>query len=347
MKHRNNSLQLGNSSYNLIQLIIEKRAISILLRVVFAGCSLTLNVAGAHQAKIDFSQVWSFTPSPEKSCESVAETYSRLSSRVHYEPVQRQFRYLIGNKWITESCSDGQNLTWPERIISPDMGSMFQLHYPFFKVKVPVKMVNFDPARVRVYNLLAAVYGENEDQVEVHLQKVNFLNQEIRFNGQAGAAAALDAVGKELMQKISKDPELERFLAVWIQRKINLKDYTFKWRNIAGTNRLSVHSYGVAIDLYDSDKPGPTYWAWDYAKQKVKEAQRQGRKLTFAEVMKNLKEENVKDYTPQDMVKVPWSLVEIFERHGFVWGGKWFHFDAMHFEYRPEFMDQSRGFEKL
>ena len=25
-----------------------------------------------------------------------------------------------------------------------------------------------------------------------------------------------------------------------------------------------------------------------------------------------------------------------FERHGFIWGAKWFHVDSMHFEYRPE-----------
>jgi hypothetical protein len=34
--------------------------------------------------------------------------------------------------------------------------------------------------------------------------------------------------------------------------------------------------------------------------------------------------------------EIPWEIVEIFERHGFVWGGKWYHYDTMHFEYRPE-----------
>lgn len=24
------------------------------------------------------------------------------------------------------------------------------------------------------------------------------------------------------------------------------------------------------------------------------------------------------------------------ERHGFIWGGRWYHYDTMHFEYRPE-----------
>jgi peptidoglycan L-alanyl-D-glutamate endopeptidase CwlK len=31
-----------------------------------------------------------------------------------------------------------------------------------------------------------------------------------------------------------------------------------------------------------------------------------------------------------------WEIVRIFEKHGFVWGGKWYHYDTMHFEYRPE-----------
>jgi len=32
------------------------------------------------------------------------------------------------------------------------------------------------------------------------------------------------------------------------------------------------------------------------------------------------------------------EIVEIFERHGFIWGGKWYHYDTMHFEYRPEML---------
>jgi len=35
---------------------------------------------------------------------------------------------------------------------------------------------------------------------------------------------------------------------------------------------------------------------------------------------------------------IPHELVEIFERHGFIWGGKWYHYDTMHFEYRPELL---------
>ncbi len=36
--------------------------------------------------------------------------------------------------------------------------------------------------------------------------------------------------------------------------------------------------------------------------------------------------------------RIPMEIVEVFEKHGFIWGGKWGHFDTMHFEYRPELL---------
>lgn len=35
---------------------------------------------------------------------------------------------------------------------------------------------------------------------------------------------------------------------------------------------------------------------------------------------------------------IPWEIVEIFEKYGFIWGGKWYHCDTMHFEYRPKLL---------
>jgi len=32
------------------------------------------------------------------------------------------------------------------------------------------------------------------------------------------------------------------------------------------------------------------------------------------------------------------EIIDIFERRGFIWGGKWSHYDTMHFEYRPELL---------
>jgi len=33
------------------------------------------------------------------------------------------------------------------------------------------------------------------------------------------------------------------------------------------------------------------------------------------------------------------EVIQAFERHGFIWGGRWYHYDTMHFEYRPELLE--------
>jgi hypothetical protein len=40
------------------------------------------------------------------------------------------------------------------------------------------------------------------------------------------------------------------------------------------------------------------------------------------------------------------EIVDVFERHGFIWGGKWYHFDTMHFEYRPELIEAGEAAAK-
>ena len=36
--------------------------------------------------------------------------------------------------------------------------------------------------------------------------------------------------------------------------------------------------------------------------------------------------------------KMPHDIVKVFEKHGFIWGGRWYHYDTMHFEFRPEIL---------
>jgi hypothetical protein len=84
---------------------------------------------------------------------------------------------------------------------------------------------------------------------------------------------------------------------------------SFNYRPVAGTSRLSPHSFGIAVDIA---VPPSHYWLWE---------------KTGAGEYKN---------------SIPWAIVEIFENHGFIWGGKWYHFDTMHFEYRPELILKAR-----
>jgi hypothetical protein len=77
---------------------------------------------------------------------------------------------------------------------------------------------------------------------------------------------------------------------------------TYNCRVIAGTNRPSAHGMGIAIDINTAFSD---YWRW----QK-------------------------KGYRNQ----IPDIVVKTFEKHGFIWGGKWRAYDTMHFEYRPELL---------
>ncbi len=81
---------------------------------------------------------------------------------------------------------------------------------------------------------------------------------------------------------------------------------TYAPRNIAGTDRPSAHSWGISIDLNPSRTQ---YWRWQ------------------------------KSASPKWTNTVPQSIVDAFEAEGFIWGGRWYHFDTMHFEYRPELLD--------
>lgn len=83
----------------------------------------------------------------------------------------------------------------------------------------------------------------------------------------------------------------------------------FNWRKVAGQKNLSVHSFGAAVDL---NTKYADYWVWS------------GGKPGRVPVYKN---------------KFPMEIVEIFEKHGFIWGGRWYHYDTMHFEYRPELLE--------
>jgi len=76
---------------------------------------------------------------------------------------------------------------------------------------------------------------------------------------------------------------------------------TFNYRKIAGTSRTSAHSYGIAIDINTAYSD---YWQWN----------------------KSMKYTN----------RIPVEVAEVFERFGFIWGAKWYHYDTMHFEFRPE-----------
>lgn len=106
---------------------------------------------------------------------------------------------------------------------------------------------------------------------------------------------------KAVAKELANYPELKPYLK---------SSGTFYWRPVRGAKRMSAHSYGIAFDI-GVDKSD--YWQW---------------KSGSNDEDKKVKYSN----------RIPRQIVDIFQKHGFIWGGAWYHFDTMHFEFRPELL---------
>jgi len=205
--------------------------------------------------------------------------------------------YLIlknGQKIIYD---DGLVKNFEGKLDKPDLKDMLAQLYRPGRSHEPFRS-DYDPGRFRINDFFKAVYGGSAAEVKANLVSVTFCGTRVMFNAQNGAARALESVGRELAVLVAKRPQLRQYLFPL--------GGTFFWRDIAGTSRLSPHSWGIAIDL--NPQHGP-YW--------------RSKKVIGSEV------EKLRNGFPLE-------IIEIFENQGFIWGGKWSHFDLMHFEYRPE-----------
>ena len=162
-----------------------------------------------------------------------------------------------------------------------------------------------DAGRSRCEAFFKKVYGEDAKAVKKNLVNVKWFGSNIKFSKINGAADQLKKVADEIRQNY---PEYISYMK---------SSGTFYWRNVRGSERLSSHSYGIAIDIAVKQSD---YWRWGNSKAKE----------TDEIEYKN---------------RIPLKLVEIFEKHGFIWGGRWYHYDTMHFEYRPEILENKRSLQ--
>jgi len=186
--------------------------------------------------------------------------------------------------------------TFDQLLENTDIEDMFNQKYPAF-APISDPALNDDPGRFRNDAFLKKLYGSSKSEIEKNLTTVNWLSnhggKKLQFNKNENAAAQLQKVSDEL------DRLPEEFM-----KYLKKVDGTYYFRKIAKTERLSAHSYGIAIDL---DTHYSRYWQWD----------------------------KTHDFHNE----FPKEIVDIFEKHGFVWGGRWYHYDTMHFEYRPELFE--------
>ncbi|MDR2081897.1 MAG: SH3 domain-containing protein [Campylobacteraceae bacterium] len=227
-----------------------------------------------------------FAPKEAKGKIKLLKTYKESISSI-----KDNFVYFKNGKTLVFDDKNSKN--YEEMLQNADIQDQF---YEVYKKGALDKSPVNDAGRIRNGEFFKALYGADKEEVENNLVSVIWLpssaNISLHFNKNNGAAKALQSLSNEL------DKLGEEYLK-FVKNPVG----TYKYRNIADTNRLSMHAFGIAIDL---DINYANYWLWD---------------SKTAKKYKN---------------SIPQKIVDIFEKHGFIWGGKWLHYDTMHFEYRPE-----------
>lgn len=186
-------------------------------------------------------------------------------------------------------------------ITDPDIEDMFRYNYPAGAPAL-VPEFNFDPGRARNADFFTKMYGDcRKDEVSKHLAKIVWLPKKY---GRKLLVTSINGVDKHLqavsdeLDALPKTYDIDLFPIAGI----------YNCRSVMGTRFLSPHGYGIAIDI---SLRRTDYWRWRMFK-----------------ITSPIKYRN----------KLPIEIIRIFEKHGFIWGGRWFHYDTMHFEYRPELL---------
>jgi len=176
----------------------------------------------------------------------------------------------------------------------------FHFAYPRGRLERPPGS-NEDPGRFRNTAFFRKLYGDcTKGEVSKQLVPVTWLPKSV---GKRILITKANGVADKL-DAVSKEIDA---LPPAIRRAAYPIAGTYVCRHVADTGQFSMHAYGAAIDL---NLAVSDYW------------------------FKDQKEQGSFSYRN----RMPLEIVEIFERHGFIWGGKWQHYDTMHFEYRPELL---------
>lgn len=204
--------------------------------------------------------------------------------------------------------------TTQEKLETPDLFDQIHnvAYFPGFPADLAFFSPRSDPGRIRYEPFFKKMYGASQAEVEAKLTVIFWLPKCFGFRYPLlvttvnGVAEKLQQISIELEVLCFKHPEYLPFL--------ENPGGTYQWRVIANTQRLSPHSFGMSLDINSSLS---NYWQWDLVKE--------GRPV-----------HEYADFPYHN--RIPWELVLVFEKYGFIWGGKWRHYDTMHFEYRPELL---------
>jgi D-alanyl-D-alanine carboxypeptidase len=196
--------------------------------------------------------------------------------------------------------SDGaESKTFSELLQHASIVDMFRIPYPRGPLEKP-PAVDADPGRFRNTAFFTKMYGEcQKGEVTPHLVSLPWLPKTWGKSIRITSVNGVDERLRAISAEIDALPD-------GIKRAAYPTAGTYNCRAVADTGQASPHSYGIAIDL---NLAFSDYWYWRPHEGPIAYRNR-----------------------------MPEEIVAIFEKHGFIWGGKWYHFDTMHFEYRPELL---------
>jgi hypothetical protein len=194
---------------------------------------------------------------------------------------------------------DNENKTFDELLHDASIIDQFRIPYPRGPLKT-LPAVDADPGRLRNAVFLTKMYGDcKKGEVTPRLTDLVWLPRTWGKKIQITSVNGVDKHLSAVSAEIDALPHKTKHAAHPIAG-------TYNCRAIADTGEPSPHSYAIAIDL---NLAFSDYWLW----------QPHTGKMAYRN-------------------RMPEQIVQIFENHGFIWGGKWYHYDTMHFEYRPELL---------
>jgi len=207
---------------------------------------------------------------------------------------------LVWRDGTRMAIDDGQSS--PAADGEPDRASikdMLAEHYPAGAPLDPPPP-GADPGRARSAAFFIKLYGEcAKGGVAPHLVSVPWVPAHSAHTVKMTALHGAAAHLKAVSARLDTLPaSLIAYLAP--------AGGTYSCRTISGTGRRSAHGFGIAIDIAVKHAH---YWRWSKPAQ------------AGLPIYRN---------------EIPAEIVRAFEAEGFIWGGRWSHYDTMHFEYRPE-----------